>query len=56
MSLSTSNPVYFIIDCMRAVADKLTQYTFLNVPIWSWFIGFIFVSMIVSVFWRGARG
>lgn len=56
MTYDYSNPILFIIDCMRAVAGVLNSYTFLNVPIWTWFIGFIFVGMAVSVFWRGARG
>lgn len=54
--MDTSNPVFFIIDCMRAVAEKLSEYSLIGVPIWTWFIGFIFVGMVVSVFWRGARG
>lgn len=52
----TSNPIYFIVDCMKYAAAVLNSYTFMNVPIWTWFIGFIFVGMVVSVFWRGARG
>lgn len=54
--LDKSNPVFFLIDCMRTVAGVLNTCVFLNVPLWSWFIGFIFVGMVVSVFWRGARG
>ena len=56
MTYDYTNPVLFLVDCMRAVAGVLNSYTFLSVPIWTWFIGFIFVGMAVSVFWRGARG
>lgn len=56
MSLDTSNPLNFIIDCMKYVAAKLTAYEFLGVPIWTFFVGFIFIGMVVSTFWRGARG
>lgn len=56
MSLDRSNPIFFLVDCMRAVAGVLNSFTILDVPIWTWFIGFIFVGMVVSVFWRGARG
>lgn len=56
MSLDSSNPLYFLIDCMKTVAAVLTNYRFLSVPIWTYFIGFIFIGMVVSVFWRGARG
>lgn len=54
--MDTNNPVLFLVDCMRSVAQVLMRYKFLDVPIWTWFIGFIFVGMVVSVFWRGARG
>lgn len=54
--MDTSNPIFFIIDCMRGIAATLSDYSFMDVPIWTWFIGFIFVGMVVSVFWRGARG
>lgn len=54
--MDTNNSVLFIIDCMRAIAAKLSDYDLIGVPIWTWFIGFIFVGMVVSTFWRGARG
>lgn len=54
--IDTSNPIYFLIDGMKTAAAVLNSYSFLDVPIWTWFIGFVFVSMVVSVFWRGARG
>lgn len=56
MSLDTSNPLYFLIDCMRSIAGVLLSYDFLGVPIWTYFIGFIFIGMVISTFWRGARG
>lgn len=52
----TSNPIFFLIDLMKTAAAVLNSYSFMGVPIWTWFIGFIFVGMVVSVFWRGARG
>lgn len=54
--MDTSNPIYFIIDMMQTVADKLTEYRFWDIPIWTWFICFIIVGMVISIFWRGARG
>lgn len=54
--MNTSNPVYFLIDCMKSVVEVLLDSSFLSISIWSWFLGFIFVGMVVSVFWRGARG
>lgn len=54
--MDTSNPVFFLIDLMRNVANVLMQFQFLDISIWTWFLGFIFIGMVVSVFWRGARG
>lgn len=54
--MNTSNPILFLIDCMKSIANVLSSYSLMRVPIWTWFIGFIFVGMVVSVFWRGARG
>lgn len=54
--MDTSNPLFFLVDCLRSVAIVLTQYSVGGVRIWSWFIGFIVIGMVVSVFWRGARG
>lgn len=58
MTLDTSNPLYFLIDCMRSIAGVLLSYEFpgIGVPIWTFFIGFIFIGMVISTFWRGARG
>lgn len=54
--MDVTNPLFFIVDCMKMVAVVLTNYRIFNVSIWHWFIMFIFVGMVVSVFWRGARG
>lgn len=54
--MDTSNPVLFLIDMITGVGTKLSTFTFLGVDLLMWFIGFIIVNMIVSVFWRGARG
>lgn len=56
MTLDTSNALFFLISCMKYCANLLNNYRFLTVTIWNFFIGFIFVGMVVSVFWRGARG
>ena len=54
--MDTSNPVYFLIDCLSNIGNVLNSYTFWDIPILMWFIGFILIGMVVSVFWRGARG
>lgn len=54
--MDTSNPVYFLIDCIKQAANMLTQYKFWGIDILMWFLGFIIIGMVVSVFWRGARG
>lgn len=55
-SIDTSNPVLFLISCLQEAARCLGDFSFWGVPIWTWFIGFIFTGMVISVFWRGARG
>lgn len=54
--MSTSNPIFFFFDCMSKASSVLGRFSFWDVSLWSWFVGFIFVGMVVSVFWRGARG
>ena len=54
--MDTSNPVFFLIDMISGTGTLLSTYSFLGVDLMMWFIGFIIVNMVVSVFWRGARG
>lgn len=54
--MDTSNPVFFLIDCIKKIGQTLNSYNFWGVPVIMWFVGFIIVGMVVSVFWRGARG
>lgn len=54
--MDVNNPVFFIFDCMREIALRLDQVEFLGVSYLIWCFAFIIVGMIVSVFWRGARG
>lgn len=54
--MDTSNPVFFLFDCIKSAGRTLNSYTFLDVSLTHWFVAFIIVGMVVSVFWRGARG
>lgn len=54
--MTSSNPIYFLIEGLSLIADMLNSHVFLNIPIFVWLIGFVVISMVVSVFWRGARG
>lgn len=46
----------FLVDCIGDLAAKLNEFQFAGVSILMWFLAFIVVGMVVSVFWRGARG
>ena len=52
----------FIFDFMKDIFEKLNEFTVFGdakhpgVPIGGIFVGFILLSMVVSVFWKGARG
>lgn len=48
--------ISFLIEQIGNFARKLNQYTFAGVPIFTLFICFIVVSIVISVFWRGGRG
>ena len=54
--MDVSNPVFFIFDCVKMVAERLDQFEFLGISYLIWIFAFIIVGMVVSVFWRGARG
>lgn len=58
MTLDTNNPVNFLIDCIKSVVSVLNSYEFFNtgVSLWGIILTFIFIGMLISVFWRGARG
>lgn len=45
-----------IIDYIHDLAAMLNNVDFWEVSLLMWFLGFIVVGMVVSVFWRGARG
>ena len=51
-----SNAIYFIFNCIRAFYDLLNSYTFWGVSLAMWSVGFIVFGMVISIFWRGARG
>lgn len=52
----------FIFDFMKDIFEKLNEFTVFGdaqhpgVPIGGIFFGFILLSMVISVFWKGARG
>lgn len=48
--------VNFIVDCMSQAAGVLNSFDYNGVSILLWYVAFIVVNMVVSVFWRGARG
>lgn len=50
------NPVNFLIDFMIDILEVLNSYEFSSIPILMWLFGFIIISMVISTFWRGARG
>lgn len=54
--MNTSNPIFFIFDALKMAAIALKQHSFWGVDLLMWFFTFIMVSMVISVFWRGARG
>lgn len=54
--MDTSNPVFFIIDIIKTIALILNSHSFWGVSLLMWSFTFIMVSMVISVFWRGARG
>lgn len=56
MNLDTSNPVYFLIDVAVSFVKILDDYYFWEVSLLAWIFGFIVLGMVVSAFWRGARG
>lgn len=49
-----------LITFYQNIATTLMQYSFdvfgINVSIFHLLIGFILVSIVITVFWRGARG
>lgn len=50
------DPIIFLIDCMKDAMVLLEEYTFLDISILAWISAFIVTNMVISVFWRGARG
>lgn len=52
----TSNPAYFFFDVMKRIFLVLSQYNFIGISLTSWLFGFVAVGILVSVFWKGARG
>ena len=55
-TVDTSNPLFFIFDVMRKFLLLLDKYEVYGISLYMWIICFILVSMVISVFWRGARG
>lgn len=43
-------------DFMSAVFLKINTVTVLGVPLGTLMLGFVATSMIIAVFWKGARG
>lgn len=56
MEFDTSNPLLFVIDCIINVSLLLGSVSLWGVNLLFWSFAFIVIGMIVSVFWRGARG
>lgn len=54
--MNTENPLFFLYDVIRAFISFLDSKQIMGLSLFMWFISFIIVSMIISVFWRGARG
>lgn len=54
--MDTSNPLFFIIDMVKQFLMFLDSFNVAGVSFFTWIISFILFGMIVSIFWRGARG
>lgn len=54
------NAIEFIIDFMRDIISELDKVSFqafgFPVTLVDIFVGFIAMSMVIGVFWKGARG
>lgn len=59
-TVSITDAVTFLFDCIAGIISVLdtcvfTLYGF-DVSLWSIMFCFLMISMVASVFWRGARG
>lgn len=54
--MNTENPLFFIFDVMKQFVLLLDSYKAFGVSLYMWILSFIIVGMVVSIFWRGARG
>lgn len=52
--------VKFFRDCIADITDMLNAYTFeiagMTVSIFDLLFGFVAISIIISIFWKGVRG
>lgn len=48
--------VNFLFAQIQAFYNTLNQYTFGSAPIGIMLVAFVLTSMVISVFWKGARG
>ena len=52
--------VFFVVNQIACLSDMLDEFSFnisgMNVSIFELFIGFVALSIVISVFWKGARG
>lgn len=51
---STGNPLYFLFDVMKHVIGLLDNYQFFGISLFVWIIGFISMTFVISIFWKGA--
>ena len=54
--METKNPLFFIFDMMKQFLNFLDSFTIYGISFYSWIFSFLLVGIIVSVFWKGARG
>lgn len=50
---STGNPLYFLFDVMKHVIGLLDNYQFFGISLFVWIIGFISMTFVISIFWKG---
>ena len=48
--------VDWLVTHLTNITNLLNSFTFLDVPLWTLLLSILLVSMVISIFWRGARG
>lgn len=51
---TTNNPLFFLFDVMKHVIGLLDNYQFFGITLFVWIIGFISMSFVIAIFWKGA--